>query len=233
MTEAVKQEQTRTAEVPAAEARTGPADCAASAARAVATASAVPAPLRHREATAADVPALVALVESAYRGDSSRAGWTTEADLLDGQRLDADMGRELVGASGAVVLLFEQADQPGPADQADKPASSRLAACVQLEDRGDGVAYFGTFAVDPVRQGGGIGKTVMEVAEAEAARRWGADRMRMTVIRQRAELIAYYERRGYVRTGEREPFPYGQEQFGLPRRDDLEFVVLEKRLDRR
>lgn len=177
--------------------------------------------LTRRAAGPTDVPALVALVESAYRGEDSRAGWTTEADLLDGQRLDVGMAAEMVGASGAVVLLFQQ---EGAA------ADSRPLACVQLEDRGDGVAYFGTFAVDPRRQGGGVGKSVMAAAEDEARARWGATRMRMTVIRQREDLIAYYERRGYALTGEREPFPYGQEQFGLPQRDDLEFVVLEKPL---
>jgi ribosomal protein S18 acetylase RimI-like enzyme len=181
-----------------------------------------PISLTRRAAGPADVPALVALVESAYRGEDSRAGWTTEADLLDGQRLDAGMAAEMVGASGAVVLLFQQ--EVAAAD-------SRPLACVQLEDRGDGVAYFGTFAVDPRRQGGGVGKQVMAAAEDEARARWGATRMRMTVIRQREDLIAYYERRGYALTGEREPFPYGQERFGLPQRDDLEFVVLEKPLD--
>lgn len=173
-------------------------------------------------ATEADAPALSALVESAYRGDDSRAGWTTEADLLDGQRLDVDMAREMVGASGTVVLLF----RPEGADSGDQPI-----ACVQLEQRDGGVAYFGTFAVDPAQQGGGIGTRVMAVAEEYARQQWSATRMRMTVIRQREDLLAYYERRGFAPTGEREPFPYGQEQFGLPQRDDLEFVVLEKPLD--
>ena len=141
---------------------------------------------------------------------------------MDGQRLDVDMAREMVGASGTVVLLF----RPEGADSGDQPI-----ACVQLEQRDGGVAYFGTFAVDPRRQGGGVGRRVMAAAEDEARARWGATRMRMTVIRQREDLIAYYERRGYALTGEREPFPYGQEQFGLPQRDDLEFVVLEKPLD--
>ena len=178
--------------------------------------------LKFRAATAADIDVLLGLVQSAYRGDSSRAGWTTEADLLDGQRLDVDMAREMVGASGTVVLLF----RPEGADSGDQPI-----ACVQLEQRDGGVAYFGTFAVDPAQQGGGIGTRVMAVAEEYARQQWSATRMRMTVIRQREDLIAYYERRGYAPTGESEPFPYGQEQFGQPRRDDLEFIVLEKPLD--
>ena len=178
--------------------------------------------LTRRAAGPADVPALVALVESAYRGEDSRAGWTTEADLLAGQRLDAGMAAEMVGASGTVVLLF----RPQEAD-----ADSQPIACVQLEQRDGGVAYFGTFAVDPAQQGGGIGTRVMAVAEEFVREQFSATRMRMTVIRQREDLIAYYERRGYAPTGESEPFPYGQEQFGQPRRDDLEFIVLEKPLD--
>jgi GNAT superfamily N-acetyltransferase len=179
-------------------------------------------PLTWSPATEADAPALSALVESAYRGEGSRAGWTTEADLLGGQRMDVDMAREMVGASGTVVLLF----RPEGTDSGDRPV-----ACVQLERKDGNVAYFGTFAVDPTQQGGGIGKRVMAVAEDYARQQWSATRMRMMVIRQRDDLIAYYERRGFAPTGEREPFPYGQEQFGKPRRDDLEFIVLEKPLD--
>lgn len=185
------------------------------------TAETAQAPLTWTTATEADAPVLSALVESAYRGEGSRAGWTTEADLLDGQRLDVDMAREMVGASGTVVLLF----RPQEAD-----ADSQPIACVQLEQRDGGVAYFGTFAVDPAQQGGGIGTRVMAVAEEFVREQFSATRMRMTVIRQREDLIAYYERRGYVRTGEVEPFPYGDERFGQPKVDDLEFVLLSKPL---
>ncbi|WP_291791657.1 GNAT family N-acetyltransferase [Brevibacterium sp.] len=192
---------------------------------------------------------LVALVQSAYRGDASRAGWTTEADLLGGQRMDAGMAREMLAEEGTVVLLFRAASEVNAADAAGaagvagtgcaadaagaagEDVSGALRACVQLADRGNGLAYFGTFAVQPGNQGTGIGSAVMAAAEAHVVEQWGAGRMRMTVIRQRAELIAYYRRRGFELTGETEPFPYGQEQFGLPQRDDLEFVVLEKPLD--
>ncbi|GAA2092955.1 GNAT family N-acetyltransferase [Brevibacterium salitolerans] len=191
----------------------------------------------------ADVPELVALVQSAYRGDASRAGWTTEADLLGGQRMDAGMAREMLAEEGTVVLLFRAAREVNAAGAAGtagavsvpgaagEDVSGALRACVQLADRGNGLAYFGTFAVQPGNQGTGIGSAVMAAAEAHVVEQWGAGRMRMTVIRQRAELIAYYRRRGFELTGETEPFPYGQEQFGLPQRDDLEFVVLEKPLD--
>ena len=168
-----------------------------------------------RPAAESDVDALVALVQAAYRGDTSRAGWTTEADLLDGQRVDPEMVRAAVTDPGSVVLVTEDA--------------GGLAACCQLE-RKDGYAYFGMFAVDPARQAGGLGRSVLAAAERHARDAWGATEVRMTVIVQRAELIAWYERRGYVRTGERSPFPYGDERFGRPRRDDLAFETLVKAL---
>ncbi|MFI0482640.1 GNAT family N-acetyltransferase [Actinomadura sp. 9N215] len=168
-----------------------------------------------RTATPADVPDLVALIESAYRGEASRAGWTTEADILGGQRTDADMVAAMVNGTSGRMLVAEQ--------------DGVLAACCQLENRG-GHAYFGTFAVDPGRQGGGLGKQVLTEAERLARDEWGAAEMHMTVITAREELIAWYVRRGYVRTGELSPFPYGDARFGLPRRDDLQFELLTKKL---
>ncbi|TDC62146.1 N-acetyltransferase [Actinomadura sp. GC306] len=171
--------------------------------------------LTFRAATKADVPALVALIERAYRGDESRAGWTTEADLLGGQRTDAGMVAAVVDDASGRLLVGEADGVP--------------VACCQLENRG-GHAYFGMFAVDPGAQGGGLGRRVLAEAERVAREQWGADEMRMTVITLRAELIAWYERRGYVRTGQTQPFPYGDERFGLPKRDDLEFEHLVKKL---
>ncbi|MDJ0342935.1 GNAT family N-acetyltransferase [Streptomyces sp. H10-C2] len=168
-----------------------------------------------RTATAADVPALVALIESAYRGDASRAGWTTEADILEGRRTDPE----------GVVAVIEGADSRLVAVE----RAGELIACCQLERRGDN-AYFGMFAVRPQAQGGGLGKTVLAEAERFAAGEWNASEMHMTVITARDDLIAWYERRGYVRTGEKHPFPYGDERFGLPQRDDLEFELLVKKL---
>jgi ribosomal protein S18 acetylase RimI-like enzyme len=102
-------------------------------------------------------------------------------------------------------------------------------ACYQLERRGDSV-YFGMFAVRPTLQGGGLGKAVLADAERTAHETWGAREMQMTVISQREDLIAWYERRGYRRTGEMTPFPYGDERFGIPQRADLEFELLVKPL---
>ncbi|MFK3984673.1 GNAT family N-acetyltransferase [Micromonospora sp. NPDC050397] len=168
-----------------------------------------------RAATEADVPALVALVESAYRGESSRAGWTSEADLLEGQRTDTEGVTEVVRKAGGQVLMLE--------------SEGALLACCQLE-RHDGYAYFGMFAVRPTLQGAGIGRLVLNEAERIARDEWHMGELRMTVITAREELIAWYVRRGYRRTGELSPFPYGDERFGLPTRDDLEFELLVKKL---
>ena len=168
-----------------------------------------------RTATEADVPDLVALVESAYRGEASRAGWTTEADLLEGQRTDPEGVAAVVGGSAGRMVVAE--------------SGGALVACCQLENR-DGHAYFGMFAVTPVLQGAGLGKAVLAEAERFAHQEWGADEMHMTVISAREDLIAWYVRRGYARTGEMSPFPYGDERFGRPTRDDLQFELLVKKL---
>lgn len=173
--------------------------------------------LTFRTATEADIPALVELIESAYRGDASRAGWTTEADLLEGQRTDPEGVAEVVRHSSGRLLVAERAGEDG------------LVACCQLEHRG-AHAYFGMFAVRPSLQGAGLGKVILAEAERTARAEWGAAEMQMTVIRQRADLIAWYERRGYRRTGQFTPFPYGDERFGIPQRPDLEFELLVKPL---
>ena len=170
-----------------------------------------------RVATGDDVPQIVELVESAYRGDASRVGWTTEADLLDGQRTDAVAVAETVTSDASLVLLAS--DDAGV-----------LVACCQLDRRDDGVCYFGLFAVRPGLQGAGVGGEMLARAEDEARASFAASTMEMTVIEQRSELITWYERRGYRKTGDSRPFPYGDERFGIPRRDDLRFVVLTKSL---
>ncbi|MFF9352540.1 GNAT family N-acetyltransferase [Streptomyces sp. NPDC014734] len=173
--------------------------------------------LTFRDAVDADVPVLVRLIESAYRGDSSRAGWTTEADILEGQRTDPEGVRQIVEAPGSRLLVVEHGGE--------------LVACCQLEHRGD-AAYFGMFAVRPALQGAGLGKVVIAEAERVVRESWGVTEMHMTVISLREELIAWYERRGYRRTGEFSPFPYGDERFGVPQRDDLAFELLIKDLVR-
>jgi ribosomal protein S18 acetylase RimI-like enzyme len=172
--------------------------------------------LSFRRAVLADTPDIVALVESAYRGDSSRAGWTTEADLLEGQRTDADEVGSLITRKTGLILLAL--------------SGSALMASMALSDLGGGRAYLGMFAVSPSAQGAGLGRAMIEEAESLVKREFQATCLRMTVIAQRTELIAWYERRGFVNTGEREDFPYGDPRFGLPVRDDLYFAVLEKSL---
>jgi len=171
--------------------------------------------LHFRAATPADLDAIVALVTSAYRGDSSRAGWTTEADFLGGNRIDAEVLRADIERPGSRVLLAER--------------DGALLACAHVSED-DGAGYFGMFSVVPGLQGGGIGKQVLAECERIAREDWRLPAMRMTVIDIRDELIAFYERRGYRRTGILKPFPYGDERFGLPQRDDLRFEVLEKTL---
>ncbi|MBJ6637605.1 GNAT family N-acetyltransferase [Streptomyces sp. DHE7-1] len=171
--------------------------------------------LTFRDAGDADVDALVALIESAYRGDASRAGWTTEADILEGQRTDPEGVLEVIKAPDSRLLTVEQ--------------GGRIVACCQLEHRGD-AAYFGMFAVSPTLQGAGLGKAVIAEAERQAHATWGVGEMHMTVISVREDLIAWYERRGYRRTGRTTPFPYGDERFGIPQRDDLRFELLVKPL---
>ncbi|HST46045.1 MAG TPA: GNAT family N-acetyltransferase [Luteimonas sp.] len=171
--------------------------------------------LAFRDATPADVAAVVALVTSAYRGEASRTGWTTEADLLDGARIDAEVLRDDLLRPRSRVRLAE--------------ADGRLLACAHVAVE-DGVGYFGMFAVQPGLQGRGIGDRVLADCERLAAADWDVPAMRMTVIDIRDTLIAWYERRGYRRTGVHKPFPYGDDRFGIPLRADLRFEVLEKTL---
>ena len=171
--------------------------------------------LQFRNALHDDIDAIVALVEGSYRGDASRAGWTTEADLLDGMRIDAERVRDDLERDDSLVLLGEH--------------DGELLACANLCIEG-GAGYFGMFSVVPGLQGGGIGKQLLAEAERIARDELRVPVMRMTVIDIRDELIAFYERRGYHRTGIHKPFPYGDARFGIPRRDDLRFEILEKDL---
>jgi ribosomal protein S18 acetylase RimI-like enzyme len=169
-----------------------------------------------RTAGLADITVLHELVQSAYRGDASRAGWTTEADLLGGQRTDPEVLESIIGGEASRMIVAEE--------------DGVVVGCCQLERRAGGTAYLGMLAVRPTLQARGVGRAVVTEGERIARSDWAAVRVQMTVISHRSELIAWYERLGYRRTGETAPFPYGDERFGLPLVDDLEFVVLVKTL---
>ena len=170
-----------------------------------------------RIAVPGDAESLSRLVNSAYRGEASKRGWTTEAGLLGGQRTDPDTLRSLISVnSNAILLMHQDAD---------------LIGCVLLQQKTQS-AYLGMLTVLPDLQAGGIGRRLLAAAEDWVFENWLFRLIEMTVIRQRSELIVWYERRGYVNTHRTEPFPYGDEKFGLPKRPDLEFVVLEKHLCR-
>ena len=171
--------------------------------------------LEFRVALPADAPNIVALVESAYRGDASRVGWTTEADILGGQRTDQDEVSSIIGDSSARILLAH--------------SGLELLGCVMLRDEPSS-SYIGMLAIRPDCQASGVGRKLLAEAERFATMEFCATMARMTVIIQREELIQWYERRGYHRTDRREAFPYGNPRFGLPKRPDLEFLVLEKSL---
>ena len=169
-----------------------------------------------RDAGTADIPALHRLIESAYRGEASRAGWTTEADLLAGQRTDPeDLTSILADPAQAMLTAWRGED---------------LLGCILIADRGGGTGYFGMLSVSPTLQGGGLGRRLIEAAHAALAERFGARRVRISVFPQRETLIEWYRRLGYAPTGETLPFPYGDPRFGLPLRDDLHFIVMERPL---
>lgn len=167
-------------------------------------------------AETSDIPALHALVERAYRGESARRGWTHEADLLDGQRTDVEALREIIASDDQVILLARD--------------GNAISGCVQLSHIREGLAYLGLLTVDPALQAAGLGKQLLMASEQFVREQWQAGAIEMTVIRQREDLIAYYERRGYARTGEYRPFPHGDPRFGLPKTSELEFAVLRKPL---
>lgn len=165
------------------------------------------------KAVLADASALNQLVNSAYRGDTSRQGWTTEADLLDGTRIDEAALRELIEKPDTVILTYREA--------------GKLLGCVELRLQ-EGKLYLGMLSVKPDIQGKGVGKKLMQAAEDYAAQQ-NLNTIMMTVISVRKELIDWYIRHGYQLTGERKPFVVPDARWGIPKKE-LEFVVLEKKL---
>jgi GNAT superfamily N-acetyltransferase len=164
----------------------------------------------------ADYPAIIDLANLAYRGAGPSASWTVETGIVEGHRLNESLLREdLAARPGAHLLLYR--------DAIDGP----LLGSVLLDPGKDGVWYLGLLTVRPDLQKRQLGRALLAAAERFAKQR-GARRIRLTALNVRDILIAWYERRGYALTGETQPFPYGDDRFGRPLRDDLHFVVLKK-----
>lgn len=163
------------------------------------------------KATLKDIPQILPLVNSAYRGEVSKKGWTTEANIIEGdQRTDEHSLAEMINNPNAAILLYKENDL--------------VSGCVYLEKQ-DSKLYLGMLSVNPEIQGGGIGKKLLRAAETHAEQN-DCNLITMTVISLRKELIAWYERNGYADTGERKPFP-DDAKFGKPIQP-LTFIVLEK-----
>jgi GNAT superfamily N-acetyltransferase len=163
-----------------------------------------------------DIPAVVALMNVAFRGRGQQASWSTEEGYIEGDRTNADMLREDIAAHpDAALLLWRDAD-------------NALLGCVWMQPEENNVWYLGSLAVMPLQQNGGLGRRLLTAAEDWALAR-GMREIKMTVVHVRTALIEWYARRGYLPTGESKPFPYGDERFGRPTRDDLYFVVLSRK----
>ncbi len=172
-------------------------------------------PLLLRPATDADLPAIVTLMNAAYRGDdTAQPGWSTEAGYITGVRTTVSLLREEI-AEGAQYLLTKE--------------QGTLKGCVSLQPVSTDRWYLGALTVSPTLQNAGFGRELLAASEDYALQR-GARTIEMTVVNVRGALIAWYQRRGYRLTGETRPFPYGDNRYGTPTRDDLHFVVLERDL---
>ncbi len=172
--------------------------------------------MTYRPATDGDLAAIADLMNRAYR-DTSAASWSSERAYLAGDRTNEALLREDLAAAPHAALLKWQAE------------GTAIVGCVRLEPLDDGIWYLGSLAVDPNAQGDGLGRILLAAAE-DWVRENGGRHVRLTVINVRQPMIAWYRRRGYSKTGETEPFPYGDDRFGRPLRDDLCFVVLQKAL---
>lgn len=168
--------------------------------------------LKFRNAAPTDIENLVTFINSAYRGKSSKAGWTTEADLLDGNRCDAQMLEEIVNDETQVLrLLFDH---------------DTLVGLVNLRNKVS-YTYLGLLTISPLLQNQGLARCTLQEAERFSKEEWQTHEIRMTVIHSRSELISYYERKGYKKTGHRVEFPKDI-RFGVPKVDDLHMLELIK-----
>ena len=173
----------------------------------------------HIEFTQADdshVKDLAQLVNGAYRGDGSKVGWTTEADILDGQRTDVFSLKQMINREDSTILIAEDED------------AEQLVGCVHLEKQGNDL-HLGMLTVNPEYQNKKIGKMLLSEAEA-LAEFWECTNIVIEVITLRSELVSWYEKRGFKKTGETKPFPMNEPRFGIPKVDKLEFLVMKKKI---
>jgi N-acetylglutamate synthase-like GNAT family acetyltransferase len=173
-----------------------------------------------RVAELSDIGRLVELVNSAYRGDSSKKGWTTEAHILGGQRIDSEMLREMIQDRSSILLVLE--------DRIESSPQRRIEACVHLKKVDAQSAYLGLLTVNPEIQNKGYGRLLLKFSENWISKNWKLPRIIMTVISTRSELIAWYERRGYSYSGKSSDFPMNDPRFGIPLVSDIKFVELHK-----
>ena len=165
-------------------------------------------------ASITDAKQLVLLLNSAYRGESSKQGWTTEADLIDGERrTDEATVIDVMNQSGSVILKYTN-------------DAGEIIGTVNLQQHGNRL-YLGMFSVSPHLQGAGIGKQLLKAAEVHA-KVVNCSSIYMSVISVRFELIDWYKRHGYVDTGERKPF--AEDDLTVRHLQKLEFVILEKNI---
>jgi GNAT superfamily N-acetyltransferase len=169
------------------------------------------------QAADADVPMIVSLMNRAYRGSGTEAGWNTETDYIEGDRTSEALLREELAAKPQGTLLIWR-------------TSRDVQGCVWLEPLSADRWYLGSLTIDPRLQNAGLGRQLLAASEKWVWERGGRE-IRMTVVNVRDTLLAWYARRGYHPTGETEPFPYEDARFGIPKRSDLCFVVLRKRLE--
>lgn len=167
-----------------------------------------------RPAEPEDLPALLAVVTRAYRGETGRTGWTTESDLIDGPRTSLGLLQATLASPDARILA------------AGRPPAGTVTVTRAAPAR----ATLGMLAVDPALQTAGLGRALVAAAEATARTAFAAQILELNVLAPRAELIAWYARRGYAPTGETRPFPHGEPFVGTPRDPALAFTVLARSL---
>jgi len=171
-----------------------------------------------QSAKLADVSELSTLINGAYRGEKALHSWSSEASLLDGQRVDVQMLTMQIQRANSAILSGHRLND----------LDKKLIGCVAVEQLSSQLSHLGMLTVDVSEQQNGFGDAFLKAGEAFAIRVFHAAKMRLTVLVQRPELIQWYERRGYRPTGEEQPFPYEDERFGKPRQHNLKFAVFEK-----